>query len=265
MRTAPTIPNDPAIDISCVFSICGNAASPGVRRDLPYLKAEYERLDVIASAQSTWTAARDGLSILEENQRLHELICRESALFQWVVVDPYDRASFLQAEAMRSSPKVLGIRLPFSLRRRNIADYMDSLLAFAAEQRTTLMVLPVQLPQLVNIAEKYPGVNVIVPQLCTERIDKECFAEAISGLPNLYTDTSGNITTSNNSLEFVVETCGAEKVLFASGGESLAFEKARVLLSVLSPEEQQKILLGNALSLFPELAGWLNSRKEVLP
>ena len=66
-------------------------------------------------------------------------------------------------------------------------------------------------------------------------------------------------------LEFVVETCGAEKVLFASGGESLAFEKARVLLSVLSPEEQQKILLGNALSLFPELAGWLNSRKEVLP
>lgn len=261
--TVPMIENLPAIDISCVFSIPGNAASPGVRRDLPYLKAEYERLDVIASAQSTWTAAHDGLSILEENQRLHDLIRTENALFQWVVVDPYDQASFLQAEAMLSSPKVLGIRLPFSLRRRSIAEYMDTLLAFAAEQRTTLMVLPVQLPQMVTFAEKYPGVNVIVPQLCTERIDKECFAEAISGLPNLYTDTAGSIPIRNNSLEFVVETCGAEKVIFASGGESLAFEKARVLLSALSREEQEKILLYNALRLFPKIAA--NLGKEVRP
>ena len=125
------------------------------------------------------------------------------------------------------------------------------------------MVLPVQLPQLVTFAEKYPGVNVIVPQLCTERIDKECFAEAIAGLPNLYTDTAGIIAVRNNSLEFVVETCGAERVLFASGGESLAFEKARVLLSALSREEQEKILLYNALRLFPKIAA--NLGKEVRP
>lgn len=261
--TLPTIPNYPAIDISCVFSIPGNAASLGVRRDLPYLKAEYERLDVIASAQSTRTAAHDGLSILEENQRLHDLIRTESALFQWVVVDPCDQTSFLQAEAMLSFPKVLGIRLPFSLRRRNIAEYMDTLLAFAAEQRTTLMVLPVQLPQLVTFAEKYPGVNVIVPQLCTERIDKECFAEAISGLPNLYTDTAGSPALLNNSLEFAVGTCGADRVLFASGGESLAFAKARVLLSALSREDREKILLQNALRVFPKLSASL--RKEVRP
>ena len=31
--TVPMIPNYLAIDISCVFSIPGNAASPGVRRE----------------------------------------------------------------------------------------------------------------------------------------------------------------------------------------------------------------------------------------
>lgn len=255
------IQNFPAIDISCIFSHDAAASTPGMRRDLPFLLAENRRLDVIASAQSTYESARNGLSILEGNDLLHDLIHKESNLFQWVVVDPYDPASFRQAEALLASPKTLGIRLPFSLRRQNIEEYMDALFAFAAEQNTAVMVLPIQLPELATFAEKYPGVNVIIPQLCTERIDKECFAEAISGLPNLYTDTAGSIAVRNNGLEFVVETCGADKVLFASGGESLAFEKARVLLSTLSQEDQEKILLHNALRLFPQMASQLS--KEV--
>ena len=261
--TATLIQNYPAIDISCIFSAHGTASSPGVRRDLPYLKAEYERLDIIASAQSTFEAAHSGLNIFEENQRLHDLLPTEEALFQWVIIDPGDSRLFQQAQRMLSSSKVLGVRLPFSLRHRDIAEYADELFAFAEENGAAVMTLPVQLPSLVTFAEKYPTVTVIIPQLCTERIDEECFAEAIAGFPNLYTDTAGNIAVRNNGLEFVVETCGADKVLFASGGESLAFQKARVLLSALSPEDQQKILLENALRLFPKLAAQI--RKEALP
>lgn len=261
----PLIRNYPAIDISCVFSTDPAASAPGIRRDLPYLRAEYQRLDIIGSAQSPWNAFRKGLAIPEENRLLHEITRKEDSLFQWVVVDPYEPATFWQAEALLASPKTLGIRLPFSLRRRDISEYMDTLLSFAAERHTAVMVLPVQLPTLAAFGEKYPNVTVLIPQLCTERLDKECFAECIVHTPNLYTDTSGSPATLNNSLEFVVETCGADRVLFGTGGESPAFEKARILLSSLSREDQEKILLHNALRVFPKLAAWMDTRKEAAP
>lgn len=264
--TVPLIPNYSAIDINCCFTAgTGKALLPskGVRRDFSFLKAEYARLNIIASAQSTCEAICGGACIFEENRCLHTLSGCEPALFQWVVVDPNDPASFRQAETMLRSPKVLGIRLPNTTRRRGIGSYADELFAFAGEQAAAVMVHPTHVPEIVTFAEKYPHVNVIVPQLCIERLDKECFAECIAQTSNLYTDTSGSPATLNNSLEFVVEICGADRVLFGTGGESPAFEKARVLLSTVSREDQQKILLYNALRLFPKLAAWLDRQKEV--
>lgn len=264
--TVPLVPNYPAIDINCCFSTGAEndpAPSKGLRTDLPFLKAEYARLDIIASVHSTYAAAKGGAFVGEENLRLHSLIREETALFQWVVIEPNDPSLLQQAEAMLRSPKVLGIRLPASTRRQSVADYADELLAFAEAQGAAVMVQPSHILEIVPFAEKYANVNVIVPQLCTERLDKECLAECIAQTSNLYTDTSGSPATLNNSLEYVVDICGADRVLFGTGGESLAFEKARVLLSTVSREAQKKILLHNALGVFPKLAAWLDSRKEV--
>ena len=260
----PTILNCPAVDISGIFSLHGEAASAGVRRDLAYLLAEYERLDILASAQSTYGAVFGGARIPDENLGLRELTQTQDPLFQWLVVDPADPAAFAQAEAMLSSPKVLGLRLPNSTRRCSIAAYADALFSMAQEQMVAVMVHPSHVQEAVQFAEKYPDVPVIVPQLCIERLDKPCFAECIAETPNVYTDTAGGPSVCNHSLEYVADVCGADRILFASGGESLAFEKARILLSPLSREDQEKILLHNALRIFPKLAQWLDSRKEVL-
>lgn len=264
--TVPMVENLPAIDIDCFLNAGtenDRVPSPGVRTDLPYWQAEYARLDVVASAHCTYAAAKGGPCVAEENRRLQELLQTDRSRFQWVVVEPHDPAALRQAESLLGSPKVIGLRLPASTRSQKVADFADELFALAGEQNAAVMVQPAHIPEIVPFAEKYPGVNVIVPQLCTQRLDKECLAEHIAPTSNLYTDTAGGPALLNNSLEFVVETCGADRVLFASGGESLAFAKARVLLSPLSRDEQEKILLRNALRLFPKIAA--NLGKEVRP
>lgn len=263
----PKIPNFPAININDCFSFTPETdpkTSKGIRTDLHFLQSEYQRLDIIASALCTCAALRGDGDTETENRRLHQLVQQEDALFQWVAVDPEDPAQLLQAQKLLSSPMVLGIRIPASLRRRELSSYGDTLFAFAREQSAAVMVQPVFFPELAVLAEKYPEVTVIVPQLCIERLDKPCYAEHITKLPNVYTDTSGGPAALNNSLEHVVEVCGADRVLFGTCGESLAFEKARILLSALSLEDQQKILWRNAAKVFPKIATWLESRKEVL-
>ena len=195
---------------------------------------------------------------------MQELTQTQDGLFQWVVVDPAAPAPFNQAEAMLSSPRALGIRLPNSTRRSSIAAYADTLFSMAKEQTAAVMVHPTHVQETVTFAEKYPDVPVIIPQLCIERLDKPCFAQCIAETANIYTDTAGGPSVRNNGLEFVAEVCGPDRILFASGGESLAFEKARILLSPLSREDQEKILLHNALRVFPRLSQWLEKRKEVL-
>ena len=262
--TVPMIENLPAIDIDCFLNAGtenDRTPSPGVRADLPFWQAEYARLDVVASAHCTHAAAKGGPCVAEENRRLQELLQTDRSRFQWVAAEPHDPASLRQAESLLRSPQALGILLPASTRSQRVADFADELFALAGKQNAAVMVQPAHIPEIVPFAEKYRNVNVIVPQLCTQRLDKECLAECIAQTVNLYTDTAGGPALLNNSLEFVVETCGADKVLFASGGESLAFEKARVLLSTLSREDQEKILLHNALRLFPQMASQLS--KEV--
>lgn len=262
--TVPMIENLPAIDIDCFLNAGtenDRVPSPGVRTDLPFWQAEYARLGVVASAHCTYAAAKGGPCVEEENLRLQELTKNDRSLFQWVAIEPCDPTSLRQAEALLRSPKVLGIRLPASTRSQSVAGYADELFSLAGEQNAAVMVQPAHIPEIAPFAEKYAHVNVIVPQLCTQRLDKECLAEHIAQTANLYTDTAGGPALLNNSLEFVVETCGADRVLFASGGESLAFAKARVLLSALSREDQQKILLHNALRVFPKFSASLG--KEV--
>lgn len=263
--TVPMIENIPAIDINCFLNAGtenDRTPSPGVRTGLPFWQAEYVRLDVVASAHCTYAAAKGGPCVTEENRRLRELIQTDRSRFQWVVVESHDPASLRQAESLLRSPQALGILLPASTHSQRVADFADELFALAEEQNAAVMVQPAHIPEIVPFAEKYAHVNVIVPQLCTQRLDKECLAEHIVQTANLYTDTAGGPALLNNSLEFVVETCGADRVLFASGGESLAFAKARILLSALSREAQEKILLHNALRIFPKLSADLG--KEAL-
>lgn len=260
----PEIPNYPAIDINCCFNvgtIHDRTASNGLRADLPFLLAEYDRLDILASGLCSYGAVSGMGDIRAENALVQERTDQNDGLFQWVVIDPNQPELLRQAEQMLDLPKVLGIRLPHSTRRSSIAQYADEIFALAKAHQAIVMVHPTHVPEVVLFAEKYPQVNVIVPQLCTERLGKECLVESIAGLGNLYTDTSGSPSTMNRCLEFAVSVCGADRVLFGSGGESLAFEKARVLLSALSPVDQQKILLHNALRLFPKLAAWMAHRK----
>ena len=108
---------------------------------------------------------------------------------------------------------------------------------------------------MVAFADKYPHMRLIIAHL-----DDEEHVEAMMAAKhqNIYTDTSGGASGANHTLEYAVETVGADRIFFGTDGYSAAFQKGRILLSSISEEDKQKILLGNALAHFPKLSPCLD-------
>ena len=178
-------------------------------------------------------------------------------LFQWAVLDPRHPELFPQAAQLLTSDKVLGIKIHSVCHGYSILEYGDAIFSFANEHRATVVMHPDRVADMVAFADKYPRMRLVIAHL-----DDEEYVEAMTAAKhrNIYTDTSGGASAANHTLEYAVETVGADRIFFGTDGYSAPFQKGRILLSSISEEDKQKILLGNALQAFPKLAAWWNAR-----
>lgn len=256
----PFFPNYPAIDLHCHF----NSGAPGDVtptkthfRDLPFQQETYRRLNILASVQTTFPSVMRSDGIYEENQRLQEMTQSIDNLFQWAVLDPRHPELFPQAAQLLTSDKVLGIKIHSVCHGYSILEYGDAIFSFANEHRATVVMHPDRVADMVAFADKYPRMRLVIAHL-----DDEEYVEAMTAAKhrNIYTDTSGGASAANHTLEYAVETVGADRIFFGTDGYSAPFQKGRILLSSISEEDKQKILLGNALREFPKLAAWWNAR-----
>ena len=256
----PFFPNYPAIDLHCHF----NSGAPGDVtptkthfRDLPFQQETYRRLNILASVQTTFPSVMRSDGIYEENQRLREMTQSIDNLFQWAVLDPRHPELFPQAAQLLTSDKVLGIKIHSVCHGYSILEYGDAIFSFANEHRATVVMHPDRVADMVAFADKYPRMRLVIAHL-----DDEEYVEAMTAAKhrNIYTDTSGGASAANHTLEYAVETVGADRIFFGTDGYSAPFQKGRILLSSISEEDKQKILLGNALREFPKLAAWWNTR-----
>ena len=259
----PMIPNYPAIDLHCHFNsgALGDAQpTKNHFRDLPFFQKTYRRLNVLASVQTTYPSVLRCDGIYEENLRLQEMTQSIDNLFQWAVLDPRHPELFPQVAQLLTSDKVLGIKIHSVCHGYSILEYGDAIFSFANDHRATVVMHPDRIADMVAFADKYPQMRLIIAHL-----DDEEHVEAMAAAKhrNIYTDTSGGASVANNALEYAVEQVGADRIFFGTDSYAVPFQKGRILLSSISEEDKQKILLGNALRCFPKLDAWLNRQKKL--
>ena len=219
------------------------------RRGLDFLEPIYAKAGVRAVGMSTFASVLEHTEcIVNENEYLHKLIDEKSWMYQWVVIDPRQSATYAQAEKMLSNHKTLGIKIHPVYHGYDIRDYADGIFSFAAEHGATVLMHPQYIDEMPAFADKYPNMKLIIAHLgSVEHVD--AIAAAKHG--NIYTDTSGGASSSNNIVEYAVERIGSEKILFGTDTYSLAFQYGRIALSDLSLADKENILWKNAAALFP--------------
>jgi predicted TIM-barrel fold metal-dependent hydrolase len=218
-------------------------------RGMDFLEGVYQRAGVMQVGCSTYASVLNHVEcIAEENLYLHRLIDEKDWVYQWVVIDPRQKATYAQAEKMLSHPKVLGIKIQSFEQKYDIREYADELFAFANEHRTVMLMHPHYISHMPAFADKYPDMKLIIAHLGSkEHVDS--IANAKHG--NIYTDTSGAASSRNHVLEYAVKRVGSEKILFGTDTYSFAFQFGRIALSDLSLRDKENILWKNAINLFP--------------
>ena len=261
--TLPLIPNYPAIDLHCHFNSGALGDVEPTKnhfRDLPFFQKTYQRLNILASVQTTYPSVMRSDGIYEENLRLQEMTQHTDNLFQWAVLDPRQPELFPQVAALLKTDKVLGIKIHSVCHGYSILEYGDTIFSFANDHHAMVVMHPDRIADMVAFADKYPHMRLIIAHL-----DDEEHVEAMMAAKhqNIYTDTSGGASVRNNALEYAVEQVGADRIFFGTDSYAVPFQKGRILLSSISEEDKQKILLGNALRCFPKLDAWLNRQKKL--
>ena len=219
------------------------------RRGFDFLEPIYEKAGVSAVGMSTFASVLEHTEcIVEENEYLHKLIDEKSLVYQWVVIDPRQSETYAQAEKMLSHPKVLGIKIHPVYHEYDITNYADDIFSFAERHGATVLMHPQHIDKMPRFTDKYPNMKLIIAHLgSVEHVD----AIAAAKYGNIYTDTSGGASSSNNIVEYAVERIGSEKILFGTDTYSFAFQYGRIALSELSFGDKENILWKNAMTLFP--------------
>ena len=184
----------------------------------------------------------------EANEKMHELACDLPWLYQWVVIDPRNPATFQQAERMLKHEKCVGIKLHPVCHHYSLEEYGDKVFAFAQKHSAVVQIHPEKAAEyLVPFANRYPGAVLIAAHLSSEH-HVEAIRQAVHR--NLYIDTSSMASLKNRIVEYAVSEIGSDRILFGTDTYSAASQRGRIEFSLLTDPDKENILLRNAQRLF---------------
>lgn len=214
------------------------------------LRKKYETVGIGSSCFSTYASVSDCARIPEENRFLHQFVQDTDWAYQWVVVHPLQPETFRQAEEMLKCKKAVGIKLHPKNHGYDILEQGDKLFSFAHELGAVVQMHPMANPHMPAFADKYPNMKLIIAHL-----GSNTFIDAVETAKhgNIYVDTSGSASVKNHILEHAVSRIGATHILFGTDTYSPAFQLARIAWADISEADKKRILLDNALELFPKL------------
>ena len=221
------------------------------KRNAEILKKDYDCCNIKAGAFCTYSSVCSDEYVYESNEYMFDLIKKNDWMYQWVVLDPRQEKLFKQVERMLKHEKVLGIKIHSPCHKYSIKEYGDEIFSFANENKSFVLSHPDNIDDMshvVDFADKYPNMKLIQAHL-----GSTAYVDAILSAKhgNIYTDTSGGASASNNVVEYAVEKVGSEKIFFGTdGGYSCAFQTGRILLSRLDKKDKENILYKNAIREF---------------
>jgi predicted TIM-barrel fold metal-dependent hydrolase len=238
------------IDIHCHINhgLTGEPKDNNLSKtNLDFLLAERKRLGIDKMALTTYYAVLKTDRVEQENEYMRNLVVENDSLYQWVVIDPRQKNTYLQAEKILKSNKTLGIKIHSVCQEWDFLSYTDELFNFASNHNAIVMMHPDCMEELVPIMNNFPKAKLIIAHLGSmehiENIEKARYG-------NIYTDTSGSLSYLNNVVEYAVGRVGSEKILFGTDAYSVPFQLGRITYANITQEDKENILYRNAKKLF---------------
>ena len=220
----------------------------------PYYTAYWEQLSQMAKAAkigtvfvSPFEALADRADTVQVNEDMFKLAQDIPNLYQWVVIDPQNEATFAQADRMLQHEKCVGIKLHPKLHGYNLAEHAEKVFSFAAKHSAIVQIHPQWSTDYVAFADAYPNITIILAHLGGAH-----HIEAVKNAKhrNIYTDTSGKASLKNMLIEYAVSQIGSDRILFGTDTYAAGAQRGRIEYALISQEDKENILRNNAERLF---------------
>jgi predicted TIM-barrel fold metal-dependent hydrolase len=213
------------------------------KRNFPFLMEEYKSAGISVGGFSYYSAVLHTEEIYEQNELLKAQAEQDERVYQWLVLDPRQERLFEQIRREIGGKKVLGIKLHSVGHKYDICEYGDKIFSFANELGCFVLMHPDKISDMVYFADKYPNMNLIIAH-----IHSPIYADVIRAAKhgNLFADTSGGDSRSNNVIEYTVERVGSEKIFFGTDTYSAGFQAGRIQFARMSDKDKENILYNNA-------------------
>ena len=200
-----------------------------------------------------------GADAFKANEDCAKVVEAHDGLLQWVIVNPFQRETFEQAEAMLRTPKCVGIKLHPEEHCYRITEKGGELFDFAARNNALVMCHSGHrnsVPEdYIPFADAHPDMNVILAHLGNSGDigdgDPTHHVRAInaSAHGNVYTDTSSSASVSAGLVEYAIKHWCAQP-LASDSSRCLAQSQSRWAASLtpmpsLCSSGADKILFGS--------------------
>jgi predicted TIM-barrel fold metal-dependent hydrolase len=198
------------------------------------------------------------------NLEAAEIVAATPGLKQYVVINPLQPQTFVQAHDMLQQPQCVGIKLHPEEHCYPIGDHGRQIFEFAASHRAIVLTHSSEQNSLaadfVPWLNEFPEVRLILAHIgCGWDGDLTHQVRAIqkSQHGNIFADTSSARSITPGLIEWAVREVGAERVLFGTDSPLYfaAMQRARIDLADLTAAQKEKILWRNALDLFEDEFG----------
>ncbi len=182
-----------------------------------------------------------------------------SALKQYVVIDPQRVETYAQAEEMLAQPQCVGIKIHPEEHDYPIRNHARAIFEFAARHRAIVLTHSSEQNSLaadfVPWANEFPEVRLILAHIgCGWDGDVTHQVRAIqqSHHGNIFADTSSAKSITPGLIEWVVSEIGEDRVLFGTDTPlyHAAMQRARICHADLTEQAKRNILHENANRLF---------------
>lgn len=215
--------------------------------DIDFLLKKYENANIKCGAFSSFASVISDKDIIAENEHLYNLTKSNERIFQWVVIDPRQESTLIQADKILKSDKCLGIKIHPPGHGYDTRDYADKIFSFANE-RKTFVLIHIDFPfhdVAHEFANKYPDMKLIIAHLGGINVVNKAKYD------NIFLDTSGSSSIKNNVIEYTVNKVGSEKVFFGTDTYDVGFQRGRIEYAGISDKDKENILYNNAKRHFP--------------
>ena len=207
--------------------------------------SEYAHIEKVIA--SPFDGVLDSERVEQSNEDMSEIVATNEFLYQWVIIDPRNDNTFVQAEKMLKNGKCVGIKLHPVCHKYSLEEYGDKVFSFADQHSAIVQIHPEKgADYILPFANRYSRARFIMAHL-----GGEAHIRAVKNAKygNVYVDTSGMASLKNMLIEYAVSQIGSERILFGTDTYSAASQRGRIEFSMISDRDKENILLNNAKAL----------------